>query len=441
MHRHRRRVIAVIVTCVILLALFVVSLVYFPTEQLNEEPSFTNPPEIPIGSQSSEIAAPITPLETTVTPAQPEVPTQKQHITVKHGDSLSTIFDQQHISPQQLYEVAKLPLVKDAVKKLHAGQVLDFSVDDKGQLQYFSMPVNHTENIVVTRTSEGFVANKETQAVNIATTLKQATISSSFFQAGANADIPQIILTKLVKIYAWKIDFKTAVRKGDHFKVLYQLVKNVKTQKVEPGNIIAAVYTHNSTNLYAFRYRDRYGRSDYYDETGKSLRKAFMRRPINIGRISSPFSLRRMDPVLKKVRPHTGTDFAAPYGTPIHATGDGRIILQGRKGGYGRCIVINHGNNITTLYGHMSRYNNKFKVGSYVKMGDVIGYIGTSGWSTGPHVHYEYRIKHKYENPMTVNLPNAAPISAKERSSYKNFVAEQIKKLATVDTTAKRPTN
>jgi murein DD-endopeptidase MepM/ murein hydrolase activator NlpD len=203
----------------------------------------------------------------------------------------------------------------------------------------------------------------------------------------------------------------------------------MQTNKTGPGKVLAAAFTHAGKTYIALRYRDRYGRNQYYDENGKSLRKAFRRKPVNIGYISSPFNLHRRHPILGTIRPHTGTDLAAPYGTPIHATGDGRIIYRARRGGYGRCIVINHGNGITTLYAHMSRFNRKLKLGSYVKMSQVIGYVGSSGMSTGPHVHYEYRINHHYKNPMTVKLPNAAPIPQSEHAVFKLYATKEINAL------------
>ena len=268
----------------------------------------------------------------------------------------------------------------------------------------------------------------------MATEKSSATITSSFYKAGASVNIPEKILVDLVNIYSWLIDFKHSLRKGDHFIVLYELAKNMQTKKTGPGNILAAAFTHNGKTFYAIRYRNHYRHIGYYNRNGKSLRKAFRRKPVNIGYISSPFNLHRRHPILGITRPHTGTDFAAPYGTPIHATGDGRIIYRARRGGYGRCIVINHGNGITTLYAHMSRFNNKLKLGSYVKMNQVIGYIGSSGMSTGPHVHYEYRINHHYKNPMTVKLPNAAPIPKSERTAFQAYAAKEIKILINSDT-------
>jgi murein DD-endopeptidase MepM/ murein hydrolase activator NlpD len=186
---------------------------------------------------------------------------------------------------------------------------------------------------------------------------------------------------------------------------------------------------HQKTIYYAFLYRNNQGRYKYYDTQGKSLEKAFMRNPVPGSRISSPFNLKRKHPILRTIRPHLGVDLAASYGTPIRASGDGRISFIGRKGGYGRAIIINHGGSITTLYGHMSRFAAKEKVGTTVKMGQVIGYIGTSGLSTAPHLHYEYRIGKRYYNPMTVFLPDASSIPASQKQAFTTYVEQEIAAL------------
>ena len=424
MQRHYRRVGAVTITVIGLLILFLLSIIFFPTSQYTEEPTLQQAPEIPLASQNQKVT-----LSTTII-----IPDNLRQITIKHGESLSLIFDRLHINPQQLLQIAKLPLVKKTIQYLQAGQTIDFVIDKKHQLKSLTIPLNSSEKLIIKHTAQGFSAAKHAYELNIATRKVSATITSSFYKAGANANIPQKILVDLVNIYSWLINFKHSLRKGDHFTVLYELVKNMQTQKTEPGNVLATTFTHNSRVYYAIRYRDRYGRIGYYNRNGQSLRKAFRRKPVNIGYISSPFNLHRHHPILGIIRPHTGTDFAAPYGTPIHATGDGRIIYRARRGGYGRCIVINHGNGITTLYGHMSRFNKKLKLGSYVKMNQAIGYVGSSGMSTGPHVHYEYRINHHYKNPMTVKLPNTAPISKSKRAAFQTYATKEIKILTSSDT-------
>ena len=419
--RHRRRIIAASITGIGLLCLFIASIVFFPNKQMIREPSFSSKPGIPLGSEVVTTQPSPTELK--------KITLTTSHITVKTGDSLSHIFDDLHLSPKQLQDIMKTAFVKTAMKRLHPGQQLEFIISGDEQLQTLIMPLNSTEDLLITRTDTGFTSKTEIHKVDISTRVAQAIIESSFYLAGHHAHVPKKILMNFVKIFSWRFDFSRDIKKGDRFSVLYEIIKNMKTDKSEPSNIIAAEFTHNKKSTYAFRYRDNLGRVGYYDVNGKSLRKAFIRKPVINSYISSPFNLHRRHPLLHIVRPHTGTDFAANYGTPIHATGDGRITLMRRKGGYGRCVVINHGNGITTLYAHMSRFNKKLRAGSYVKMNDVIGYIGSSGTSTGPHVHYEYRIKGHYQNPMKVALPNASPIPKSQRVAYKTYVTEEMKQL------------
>ncbi len=432
MRRHKRRVIAVLVTTVIFLIMLIASIIYVPTKQFNEEPQFETVPRIPFGTEQTPTTPPkIIAKKISVKQIIPPsiVLPNYQRVIIGAGESLSHIFDGLHISPQQLHKVAQLPEVKKAVRRLQAGQELEFDVTGKNQLQTLIMPLNGTQDIKVIRSGDSFSEKIISHQFNTSNKLLTATIHSSLYMAGSKADIPKSVLAQFTTIFGWKIDFRRDIRDGDKIRILYEEMQNMKNHKIEPGDIIAAAYTHNNKTYYAFKYRDHFGRVGYFDENGRSLRKAFRRKPINIGYISSGFSLHRKNPVLGIVRPHTGTDFAAAYGTPIHATGDGRIIFRGRKNGYGRCIVLDHGNSITTLYAHMSRFNKKYKSGSYVKMSDVIGYIGTSGLATGPHVHYEYRVKHKFKDPMKVGLPNAAPVPKSERDQYLIYAAQEKHKI------------
>ena len=441
MRRHKRRVIAVLVTAIIFLSMFIASIIYAPTKQFNEEPQFKSVPSIPFGTEQTPVIPPKLIAKRTsaeqISPPNIVLPNY-QRVIIGPGESLSHIFDSLHISPQQLHKVAQLSEVKKAVRRLQAGQELEFDVNEKNQLQTLIMPLNGTQDIKIVKSGDSFTEEIISHQFNTSNKLLTATIHSSLYMAGSKADIPKSVLAQFTTIFGWKIDFRRDIRNGDKIRILYEEMQNMKNNKIEPGDIIAAAYTHNDKTYYAFKYRDHFGRIGYFDENGRSLRKAFRRKPIDIGYISSGFSLHRRNPVLGIVRPHTGTDFAAAYGTPIHATGDGRIIFRGRKNGYGRCIVLDHGNNITTLYAHMSRYNKKYQSGTYVKMGDVIGYIGTSGLATGPHVHYEYRVKHQFKDPMKVKLPNSAPVPKNERDKFKKYATSEIKKLEPQPSTPKK---
>jgi murein DD-endopeptidase MepM/ murein hydrolase activator NlpD len=214
---------------------------------------------------------------------------------------------------------------------------------------------------------------------------------------------------QLVAIYGWDIDFALDIRKGDKFKLIYE-EKFKDDIKVSEGPILAAEFVNNKTSFKAVRYSLPEGNSDYFSETGASMRKAFIRTPLNFTRISSTFSLNRKHPVLNTIRAHKGVDYAAPSGTPVKAAGDGTITSIGRNGGYGRVIEIRHGGTYSTLYAHLSNYAKGLKKGSRVKQGQTVGYVGMSGLATGPHLHYEFRVNGVHRNPLTVQLPKADSI-------------------------------
>ena len=225
-------------------------------------------------------------------------------------------------------------------------------------------------------------------------------------------------------MFGWDVDFALDIRKGDSFSLLFEQ-HYLDGEKLRDGKILAAEFTNQGNKYRAILFTDPEGNSQYYSEDGKSMRKAFLRSPVDFRRISSTFQRERFHPVLGKKRPHRGVDYAAASGTPIKAAGDGKVIFRGVKGGYGNTVVLQHGSNITTLYAHMSRFRKGVTSGSRVKQGQTIGYVGKSGLATGPHLHYEFRINGVHRNPLTVKLPDAAPIQAK----YKAEFMEQSRQL------------
>jgi len=260
------------------------------------------------------------------------------------------------------------------------------------------------------------------------------TIEDSLFQSAQRAGLSDNLTMELAAIFGWDIDFALDIREGDHFAVVYE-DKYLNGNKIGTGDIIAAEFTNRGTTYRAIRYTDASGHTDYYSPDGHSLRRAFLRTPVKFTRISSRFSLHRMHPILNRIRAHKGVDYAAPIGTPIRAAGDGKIIFRGRKGGYGRVIIIRHGSHYSTLYGHMSAFNSKVRLGSHVRQGQVIGYVGMSGLATGPHLHYEFRVNGVHRNPLTVKLPQAKPIEARYRDDFLRHAAPLVAQLELVKRT------
>ncbi|MEP3562360.1 MAG: peptidoglycan DD-metalloendopeptidase family protein, partial [Marinobacter sp.] len=252
-------------------------------------------------------------------------------------------------------------------------------------------------------------------------------IDGSLYLSAREAGMDDRLTMELAGIFGWDIDFVYDVRKGDQFEVVYEQLY-IDGEEFSTGRILSAKFTNRGEENIALLYTDSNGESDYYTPEGKSMRKAFLRVPIN-ARLSSPFNLQRRHPVLDIVRPHEGTDYAAPPGTPIKAAGNGRVKFAGWKGGYGRTVVLKHGDNITTLYAHMSRLGKGIKNGTRVKQGQTIGHVGSSGMVTGPHLHYEFRVNGVAKNSRTVKLPDAQPIPKSEMARFKQVTSQSLAQL------------
>jgi murein DD-endopeptidase MepM/ murein hydrolase activator NlpD len=224
------------------------------------------------------------------------------------------------------------------------------------------------------------------------------------------------------------VDFALDIRKGDGFSVVYE-ERWVDGKRLRDGSILAAEFQNQGDVFRALRYNVAEDRSEYFTPEGNSLRKAFLRAPVDFRRVSSNFNMGRLHPVLKVRRPHRGVDYAARTGTPIKAAGDGRIIHRGRKGGYGNTVILQHGGNITTLYAHMSKYAKGQRVGTRVRQGQVIGYVGQTGLASGPHLHYEYRVNGAHRNPRTVKLPEAEPVDPALREDFLRATAPLVAEL------------
>jgi murein DD-endopeptidase MepM/ murein hydrolase activator NlpD len=233
---------------------------------------------------------------------------------------------------------------------------------------------------------------------------------------------------QLSEIFAWDIDFALNLRKNDQITVVYEKLF-VDDKEIGTGNIISAEFVNQGHSYTAVRFEDVQGNASYFSPDGKSMRKPFLRTPVNFARISSHFNLKRRHPVLNRIRAHKGVDYAAKTGTPVKTTGDGKIIYRGRKGGYGRVVIVQHGKSYRTLYAHLSNYRKGQKVGSRVKQGQTIGYIGKSGLATGPHLHYEFRVNGVHRNPLTVKLPHTDPIKKSLLAEFKKQTQPLIAQL------------
>jgi len=264
------------------------------------------------------------------------------------------------------------------------------------------------------------------------TQLASATINSSLFAAAKKAGISGNTAMKLAKIFGWDIDFALDIQKGDSFSVVYQTL-HYDGKKIKDGDILVAEFTNNGKVYQAIRYTDPEGNSGYYNPQGENMHKPFLRTPVDFTRISSYFG-RRNHPVLNKIRNHEGVDYAAPRGTIVKSAGDGEILFQGTLRGYGKTVIVEHGAGYRTLYAHLQGYRKKQRIGSSVKQGQAIGYVGSSGLATGPHLHYEFLVNGERHDPLAINLPTAKPINKKYLADFQQTARSYLAMLTNPST-------
>ncbi len=343
---------------------------------------------------------------------------EKRSEVVKSGDSLSLLFQRAGLSDTSLFELMQSHKETKQLTRLHPKQQFHFEISGK-KLHKLTYQKNKLNNVEFTRTDSGFDYKEITFKPDVRTAYREATIKNSLFLAGTNAGMEQSLIMEVASIFGWDIDFALDIRSNDNFSVLYE-EHFLNGEKLRNGPILAAEFTNQGKTFKAVRYTNDKGESNYFTPEGNSMRKAFLRTPVDFARISSHFNLRRKHPVLNRIRAHKGTDYAAPTGTPIKAAGDGRVTWAGTKGGYGRTVMIQHGQSYKTLYAHMRRYGKGIRNGVRVKQGQIIGYVGSSGLATGPHLHYEFYLNGAVRNPVRVPLPKAKAIPKSELESFKN---------------------
>lgn len=352
-----------------------------------------------------------------------------QEQTVKRGDTLSHIFKRVGLNSRDVYEVMEGSGDVKLLTRIHPGQTMRFAIEED-HLVALEYVMSRTESLLVNATDQGYRAEKAVKSLTPFTSYAEGTIDSSLFLAAQRAGLSEGLTMELANIFGWDVDFVLDIRRGDSFRVIYQEL-HLDGEKVRDGNILAAQFTNQGDTFTAIRYEDDAGHASYYTPDGDSMRKAFLRSPISFARISSHFNLRRKHPVLHTIRAHKGTDYAASRGTPIKATGDGKVIFAGRKGGYGNVVILQHGQKYRTLYAHMHRFARGIRSGRRVSQGQTIGYVGSTGLATGPHLHYEFYVNGAVRNPVTVKLPQAEPIARAERDDFMLVAQEMVGQLAT----------
>ena len=350
--------------------------------------------------------------------------------TIALGDNLYQVLVNHGVKIQEVGGLIAAWRSLPELQKLRPGEILELIfARDSQRLEKVRYQNMHGQVLATTRTEQGWTTSRYAKPVVVTSALARGAIKDSLYQSAVDENIDFELALALADIFAWDIDFFVDLRSGDHYAFLYgQRFREGKL--VGNGRIVAAHFQNGSTRHRAYYYQAPGKRADYYDDQGNSLRKVFLKSPLRYSRISSGFSKRRLHPILKIYRPHPGVDYAAPTGTPVVAVGDGRVISRRWKNGYGRFIAIRHNSRYTSSYGHLYRYASKIKVGSNVKQGQVIGYVGASGLATGPHLDFRMKKDGRFVNPLKNRLPAARPVPPNYLSDFKKRVASLEEELA-----------
>jgi murein DD-endopeptidase MepM/ murein hydrolase activator NlpD len=329
-------------------------------------------------------------------------------VIVSRNDTLDRIFRRLELDVADLATLRALPDLRAQLDRLHPGELLKFMHHD-GELLGLERQLSASETLQVTRDQEGFDAKVLENPLETRVRTAQGVIRSSLFQATSDAGVGDNIALQLASIFAYDIDFVLEIQTGDRFVVTYEQDWQ-DGEYLKDGDILAVKFINSGREYRAVRFENDAGNGDYYTPDGRSLRKAFIRAPVSFSRVSSRFNMYRRHPVLNRIRAHKGVDYAAPTGTPVKAAGDGTVKFVGRQGGYGNVIEIAHTGGVVTVYGHLSRFAKGIKRGAKVDQSQLIGYVGATGLATGPHLHYEYRVRGVHKDPQTVPLPKADPV-------------------------------
>lgn len=348
---------------------------------------------------------------------------------VKPHDNLTSLFRRAGLTPHDVYNISHARGADHSLTRLRPGQQLGLLIV-AGKLRQLRYAPSALRTLNMRWHQDHYQASWSEHTPTTRQRFLAGQIEQSLFVDGKAAGMTPAMVLQYANIFSWDIDFTQDIQPGDQFQVLYN-EQWLGDQKIHTGHIVAARFiSRHGHVLTAIRHTDAAGNSHYFTPQGDSMQKAFLRMPVDFTRISSGFNLARRHPLLNRIRAHTGVDYAAPSGTPIKASGDGKIIWLGHKRGYGRTIVLQHGGNISTLYAHLSKYHRSLKSGDPVSQGQIIGYVGQSGLATGPHLHYEFRIAGQHKNPITVTLPRANPIPSAEKQRFTEQAAHILTQLA-----------
>lgn len=355
-------------------------------------------------------------------------------VTVKPGQTLGAIFSQQGLSSTLMHRLLEHPGAREPLTRFRPGAEFAFDIAADGALRALRFDRDEATRVVLHVEADGIREEKVEREVQRRVQMASGTITESLSEATARAGMSTASMLEMAKVFGYDIDFAQDLRVGDSFHVVYEDIYR-DGERLRGGDILAATFINQGKTFQVFRYTFADGKTEYYDADGRPMKKSFLRMPIDFARLSSRFSNARRHPVLGTVRAHRGVDYAAPTGTPIKAAGDGRITFAGWRSGYGRTVILDHGNGVTTLYAHMSRFSS-YKTGARVSQGNTIGYVGASGLASGPHLHYEFRVHGVHRDPLTVTMPKPEPLPAAQLARFREQTQPMLARLQQMQATA-----
>lgn len=357
------------------------------------------------------------------------VGTFERETLIQSGDTLSNALSRLKIDDLEIQRLLATDAVHQLSSGIRAGKRIQATTTQDGQLLTIQFERNDAPALTVRRQGEGFVAEESSELMESRVVMRSGRILSSLYGATDSAGIPDKIADKMAETFSTSLDFREDLRRGDTFSVIYT-VNYRNGEPISAGKLLAAEYVNAGKPYRAVLFRDPFGREDYYTPEGESLKRGFLRSPLEFSRVTSSFSNSRKHPVFGFHRAHTGVDFGAPTGTRVKATGDATVVFAGRKGGYGNLVILRHSNGFETYYAHLSQFAAGIRSGRPVTQGQVIAYVGSTGASTGPHLHYEIRIAGRPQNPMAIKLPGSPPLVAAQRARFMDQTSNWSDKLA-----------
>ncbi len=351
--------------------------------------------------------------------------------SIRNGDTAASLFTRMGVNaPETLELLRDMPEAREVFRQMAPGKTITALVDGNGELGSMIFPLNgdKARALFIERAGADYKISELPLQLETHVLMKSSEIQYSLFSATDAAGIPDSIATQLADIFGGDIDFHRGLRKGDRFSVVYESIDHMG-RPIRAGRILAAEFINDGKTYQAAWYEDEAGHGGYYTADGKSIRKAFLRSPLEFSRITSGFSLARFHPILQKWRAHKGIDYGAPIGTKVKSTADGVVEFAGRQGGYGNVIILRHQNQYSTVYGHLSGFARSLRAGTRITQGDVIGYVGMTGLATGPHLHYEFRINGIYQNPLAVSSQPSMPLAPQQLGRFHSQSEAQMARI------------